>query len=79
MATYQMTGPTTLTVTFTREEAAIMARAQRDGLAQFTGAVDTVLSQFRDKYDAEDKSRLVNLFGAASLDKKTAVFGLLEG
>lgn len=79
MPTYQMTGPTTLLVTFTPDEAAIIARAQQEGVEQFTSAVDSVISRYRDKYDAEDKSRLVNLFGSADRATKTAVFELLEG
>lgn len=78
MPTYRMTSPTTLTVTFAEDEAAVIARAQREGIAQFTGAIDSVMAKFRDKYDAEDRGRLVNLFGAADLATRTAVFGLLE-
>lgn len=79
MPTYQMTGPTTLLVTFTADEAAIIARAQQEGVEQFTGAVDSVIARYRDKYDAEDKARLANLFGAADRATKAAVFELLEG
>lgn len=78
MPTYQMTGAATLLVTFSDDEAAVIARAQREGISQFTGAIDSVMAKFRDKYDAEDKGRLVNLFGSANHTTRAAVFGLLE-
>lgn len=78
MPTYRMTSPTTLTVTFSEDEAAVIARAQREGIAQFTGAIDGVMERFRGKYDAEDKGRLVNLFGNADHATRMAVFGLLD-
>lgn len=78
MPVYQLTSPTTLLVTFTAEEAGIIARAQQEGVASFTNAVDAVISKFRDRYDAEDKSRVVNLFGQASAAKRSEVLTLLE-
>lgn len=79
MPTYQLTSPTTLLVTFTSDEAAIIARAQQEGVEGFTAAIDSVLSRFRDKYDAEDKALVANLFGQADIETRAAVLSLLEG
>jgi hypothetical protein len=73
-----MTSASTLEVTFSEEEAAVIMRAQRDGVAQFTSAIDTVMAQFKGKYDAEDRGRLLTLFGSADIRTREAVFGLLE-
>ncbi len=79
MPTYQLTSPTTLVVTFTTEEASVIARAQQEGVDSFTAAVDSVISRFRDRYDAEDRAKMLNLFGQASAATRAEVFSLLEG
>lgn len=78
MPTYQLTSPTTLLVTLTEAEAAVIGRAQRGGVNAFTSAVDSVIAKFRDQYDAEDRARLINLFGSADPATRAAVFDVLE-
>ena len=79
MPTYQLTSPSTLLVTFTDDEAEVVARAQQEGVAGFTTAVDGVIARFRERYAADDQSRMLNLFGLADAATRARVFTVLEG
>jgi hypothetical protein len=65
-------------VTFTAREADVVRRAQQDGVNEFKLAFDAVIARYRDRYDADDKAQILNLFGSADAETRQAVLDLLR-